>query len=188
MGLFGGSSPRRRQPTTRRTARAGRPAARPAAKAAPAGGFEAECEQAMIHLQALTGAHAGAWHLDECDWAADQDSGLITFTDSRRGVRITAPMQIIGTYDTDAGTWLWAWANPSLRHELTADAQRLKRHGQAKGYAALTAPKLRCDEAAAWRLAALACRLCDRQGAYRGPAGTTQVLFTFDAVSIAKLG
>jgi hypothetical protein len=142
----------------------------------------------MIHLQALTGAHAAAWHLDECDWAADQDSGQITFTDTRRGLRISAPMQIIGTYDTAGGTWLWAWANPSMRHELTADAQRLKRHGQAKGYAALTAPQLRCDEAVAWRLAALACRLCERQGAYRGPAGATRVFFTFDAASIAKLG
>ena len=44
--------------------------------------------------------------------------------------------------------------------------------------------KVKCDEDAAWELAALATLLCDRQGAYRGPVGTTFIFMTFGEVKI----
>jgi len=38
----------------------------------------------------------------------------------------------------------------------------------------------------AWHFAAVAVRLCERQGAYRGPSGGTYVFMTFDTVSVSK--
>lgn len=98
MGFFGGSQPMR--PASRR----------PAPKTTPSPAFNAECDKAMAELQLRTGAHVGAWHMDECDWTVDQGTGQITFTDKKRGIAATAPVQIIGTYNTEDSTWLWAWS------------------------------------------------------------------------------
>jgi hypothetical protein len=38
----------------------------------------------------------------------------------------------------------------------------------------------------AWEFTALACHLCDAQGAYRGPAGTALVFMTFGEVTLAQ--
>jgi hypothetical protein len=46
--------------------------------------------------------------------------------------------------------------------------------------------KVACDEAEAWEFTALACKLCNAQGAYRGPAGSARVFMTFDDVQLSK--
>ncbi|MFO1093735.1 MAG: hypothetical protein U0992_10550 [Planctomycetaceae bacterium] len=63
-------------------------------------------------------------------------------------------------------------------------AQKLRTHGQQHGINALTTRKLACDENTAWELTALACHLCEAQGAYRGPAGSTLVFMTFGEVAL----
>ncbi len=176
MGFFGGSQPKR--PASRR----------PAPRPTPSPSFDAESDKAMAQLQLRTSAHVGAWHMDECAWTVDQGTGQITFTDTKRGIVATAPVQIIGTYNTEDSTWLWAWANSSMEAALVTDAQKLKAYGAEKGYAKLTAAKMKCDEMTAWKLAAMACMVCGQQGAYRGPAGTTMVFMTFGTVAMKKLG
>ena len=37
-----------------------------------------------------------------------------------------------------------------------------------------------------WEFAALTCKLCNDQGAYRGPAGATMVFITFGGVTVTK--
>jgi hypothetical protein len=140
----------------------------------------------MNELQLKTAAHVQGWHMDACEWAVDQASGAISFTDHERTMTATAPVQIIGTFNTDDSSWLWGWANSSLHPSLVADANTLKAYGSQKGYKALTAPKVSCDEQAAWAFAALACMVCNRQGAYRGPAGSTMIFMTFDTVTLRK--
>ena len=173
MGFFGGSQPRR--PASRR----------PVPKASPlSAAFTAEVERAMAELQLKTAAHVGAWHMDEAEWSVDQGTGLIHFTDRKRGTIATAPVQIIGTYNTEDSTWLWGWANPSMEAALLADARKMKAYGAEKGYAKLSAAKMTCDEQTAWKLASLACMVCEQQGAYRGPAGSTKVFMTFGTVAM----
>lgn len=140
----------------------------------------------MAELQLKTTAHVGTWHLDEVDWTVDQQTGQIQFTDTKRGMLITAPVQILGTYDTQASTWMWSWANPSIDVSLQHDAKKTQEYGKQKGYSKLTSPKIGCDQQAAWNLAALACMVCGQQGVYRGPAGTTMVFMAFGKVSIRK--
>ena len=73
----------------------------------------AEVEGPWGLLKVQTEAHESAWRISEADWQIDQDAGTIVFT-TRRGLRVTSPAQIIGTHDSADGTWMWAWANPSI--------------------------------------------------------------------------
>ncbi len=185
MGFFGGSQPARKPSRAAIRTRPKPPEPRPGSGS---GGdpLSAEFSRAMAELQLKTSAHVSAWHMDEAEWSVDQGIGSIVFTIPRRRITATAPVQIIGTYDTSDSTWLWGWSNPSLSAGLVSDARKMKEYGQAHGYQMLTSPKGTCPEAMAWNLVALACLRCGRQGAYRGPAGTTMVFMTFGDVAISK--
>jgi len=144
-----------------------------------------EIEKAVSGLQALTAAHDGVWQIGQAAWSVDQEQGTITFNSPKRIVA-TAPVQVIGSYNSQDGTWLWSWNNPSLEVRLTEHARKVQAFGNEKGYAILTTPKLECPEEQCWELTALACMLAGAQGAYRGPAGATRVFMTFGQVKLTK--
>jgi hypothetical protein len=144
-----------------------------------------EIEKAMNGLAAATAAHDSTWHLAEADWSLDQQVGNLVFT-TPQGMQAVAPAQIIGTYNTQDGTWLWAWDHPSVEPSLAKDAKKMLAYGQRHGYAKLTTRKLQITEAEAWELTALAFLICDANGAYRGPAGTALVFMTFGEVQLSK--
>jgi hypothetical protein len=154
-------------------------------RVAYAAGLQPQIAKAMAGLQALTAAHDGVWQIGQAAWSVDQEEGTITFT-SPKGVIATAPVQIIGSYNTRDGTWLWGWDNPSLEPPLTEHARKVRSFGQEHGYDALTTPKLACPEEQCWELAALACMLAEAQGAYRGPAGAVRVFMTFGDVKLER--
>jgi hypothetical protein len=144
--------------------------------------FRALVEQSMEELRLKTAAHDAGWQLGTADWAVDQNTGLIVFTGEV--FTATAPLQIIGTYNTLDSTWLWGWDHPSVHTPLQEHARRVQEYGEEHGIEVLTTRKLACDEMEAWEFTALACHLNDAQGAYRGPAGTTMVFMTFGAVEL----
>jgi len=117
----------------------------------------------------------------------DQVQGRIEFIDRPRGMVIQAPVQIIGSFNIKESTWLWGWANSSIAAPLQADARRMKAHGAEQGYDILTTPKISCGQDAAWKLAALSCKVCGQQGVYRGPAGDTMIFMTFGTVTMQKV-
>jgi uncharacterized protein DUF6882 len=147
--------------------------------------LQPQIEKAMNNLSALTAAHDGAWQIGAADWSVDQYEGTIVF-DSPQGIRAVAPAQIIGTYDTRQGTWLWSWDNSSISAPLTEHARRIQAFGLEQGFDLLTTRKLTCPEEQGWELTALACLLCGAQGAYRGPADSTLIFFTFGEVALSK--
>lgn len=107
--------------------------------------LQPEIDKAMAALEILTGAHDRMWQIGQADWSVDQDVGTIVFN-SPNGMIATAPVQIIGTYNTQDGTWLWGWDNPSLEPALTEHARKLRAYGQKRGYEVLTTRKLTCPE------------------------------------------
>ena len=147
--------------------------------------FDTLLDQSMEELQLKTQAHDETWHLGEADWNLDQEVGDLIFT-TPNGPVATCKAQIIGTYNTLNETWLWSWANSSINPELQRDALALKAFGQQNGIEPLMMDKVGCDELQAWELTALACKLCEAQGAYRGPAGDTMVFMTFSDVKLNK--
>ncbi len=142
-------------------------------------------EQSIEELRIKTDAHDSMWQLGEADWSVDQDAGEIVFT-AHDGMVAIAPVQIVGTYDTNTGTWLWGWDNPSVDPALQKAARRVRGYGEKHVIKNLTTRKLRCSEDLAWEFTAFACKLYLGQGAYRGPADPTLIFMVFGEVSLSQ--
>ena len=137
-------------------------------------------------LQSKTEVHKKAWGLDKILWwDFNQGSGELVFS-LPDGVRAVSPAQIIGTYNSEDHTWLWAWANPSIEEKLQADARQLLKYGEEHHIDRLTKRKWVGTEEEAWAMTALAAKLFGKQGAYRGPAGATKVFMVFGEVTLTR--
>jgi hypothetical protein len=141
--------------------------------------------RSIADIRAKTEAHVGLWGLDEASWAADLETGIITFT-NKRGWTITAPVQVIGTFNTKDSTWLWGWDHPSVSEPLAAHARLARDFGEKYALERYATRKIVATETEVWHFTALACYLAGAQGGYRGPAGTTLVLMTFGEVAIER--
>ncbi|CAO3936782.1 DUF6882 domain-containing protein [Achromobacter mucicolens] len=142
--------------------------------------------QSMAGMQAATTAHCATWHLDEAEqWSVDMDSGLIVFQ-LPGAVVATAPVQIVGTSNSEDGSFLWGWDHPSVPAELAEHAQLALAFGRAHGLHAYTTRKVDCDDSLAWEFAAVAMRLGEASGTYRAQASeTAHVWMTFGQVSLS---
>ena len=156
-----------------------------AAAATPELSYETYVARGGEELKLRTALQEQTFQISRAAWNVDQDTGLIQF-ESPTGVVATAPVQIIGTYNTADGTWLWGWANPSVAPKLAQHAEQLRTYGQQHGIAELTTRKLPCDEQHCWTFVAAATAMTNAQGAYRGPAGDTMVFMTFGDVTLNK--
>ena len=132
-----------------------------------------------------TGMHDRLFQISKASWHVDQEAGVITFT-SPDGIVATAAAQIVGTYDTADGTWLWGWGNSSVEPKLATNASITREYGEKRGIADLTTRKLSTTEEKCWEFAALTCKLGNDQGVYRGPAGDTMVFIAFGEVKLQK--
>jgi hypothetical protein len=119
------------------------------------------------------------------DWSADLEAGTIRFTSATR--MVSAPVQVIGTYNTLDGTFLWGWDHPSVSPALGAHARLARQFGQNHDLPLFTTRKIECTEEQAWSFTAVAMYLSNAQGAYRGPAGTTMVFMTFGDMTITPI-
>ena len=115
----------------------------------------------------------------------DLDAGTITFTGP--GQVITAPIQVVGTYDTLDGTFLWAWDHPSVPEPLAADARLARAFGRRNELSLFTTRKVECSEDDAWLFTGVALYLSGAEGSYRAPFGTTLVFLTFGELTIAQV-
>lgn len=119
------------------------------------------------------------------DWSVDLDAGIITFTSATK--KVSAPVQVIGTYDTLDRTFLWGWDHPSVPEPRRSDAGLARQFGQLQDLPLFTTRMVECTEEQAWSFTAVALYLSGAQGAYRGPAGTTMVFMTFGEMTIAPI-
>ena len=150
--------------------------------------FNALLDKSMAELRAKTTGHQVGWGFGKAaSWSLDLSKGDLLFT-FNEGVVATCPAQIVGSLESSDSSWLWAWANPSIPESLQRDALRVLEYGQQHQIARLTSEEWLCAEEEAWRMAALACKLCEAQGVYRGPAGTAYVFITFGSVVLSPGG
>lgn len=141
--------------------------------------------RAMTDLELKTRSNMEAWGLGSTErWDADLDKGLIVF--SSPGLVVTAPVQVIGTYNPGDRTWLWGWDHPSVAAHLARDARLARDFGERYGLEDYTARKVRCTEEQAWQFTAVACHLAEAAGAYRGPTDTARAFMTFHEVTIER--
>jgi hypothetical protein len=127
-----------------------------------------------------------AWGLGTFDrWDIDQEVGDLVFSNAD-GTTVVAPAQIIGSFNTSDNSWLWAWDNSSIVDKLKLHALQVKQYGEQNHIEKLTSRKWTGTEEDAWAMAALAAKLCNAQGVYRGNSGRTFVFMTFGEVKISK--
>lgn len=145
--------------------------------------FKAMLAGSMEGLRLQTEAHQGTWRLGKSErWDFSQDTGELLFTFPDLLVR--APAQIIGSFDSQQNSWIWGWANTSIAESLPRDSARVREYGEQHHIRRLTTPSWPGEEIDGWHMAALANRLCETNGVYRGPAGTTFVFFTFGDIQL----
>jgi hypothetical protein len=143
--------------------------------------FETLLRVSMEELMVLTQNHQENWHFGkEEEWQLNQERGELVLTFPGR--QIVAPAQIIGAYDTQNAAWQWAWAKQSLPHHLIAHSLLVRDYGEQQGVERLTSPEWQGEETDCWYMAALACRLCNSQGAYRAPGENSFTFMTFGEV------
>lgn len=111
-------------------------------------------------------------------WAVDQERGLIRF-ERFDGVKLAAPVQIIGSWNPATSAFSWGWDHPSVQTRLRAAAERTRWFGEKHALAELTAPQVTISELEAWRFAAIAMRINAAGGVYRGPTDGPTVFMTF---------
>ncbi|MFG0315684.1 MAG: DUF6882 domain-containing protein, partial [Planctomycetota bacterium JB042] len=134
--------------------------------------------ESLIRLQALSEGHRAAWGLGEARrWDFDQADGILRFTFDD-GKVVEAAAQIVGSHVPTRRNWLWAWANDSIEAPLAEHARLVRAFGEEHGIREFCRANVECSEKAAWRLTAVALRLAGAQGAYRGPAGTSNIFLT----------
>jgi hypothetical protein len=143
--------------------------------------FAAFLDDCMAELKDIQEANGEKWGIDDAErWDVDQDRGTIEFRNTRTGhQRMVGRVQIIGSFDTQDDTWLWAWANPTVRDALRQDALKLRQYGEEKGLEQLTEAKWEGEERDGWQMTALAVKLLGAEGAYRGPAGRLLIFMVF---------
>lgn len=143
--------------------------------------------QSVEGMKAATSAHCATWHLDEAErWSVDMDEGLIRFA-LPGGTQASAPVQIIGTTNSDDGSFLWGWDHPSVPAELGEHAELARAFGEAHGLPEYSNRKVACDEMQAWEFVAVAMRLGGATGTYRGQASATAyVWMTFGEVTLSQ--
>jgi len=115
--------------------------------------------------------------LAKAPWVVDQNSGLIQF-DRADGALVTAPVQIVGSWDPRSSIFTWGWDHPSVQTRLRADAERTRWFGEKHAQEELVQRTVKMSEQEAWRLTAVAMKVNGAAGAYRGPTEGPVVFMT----------
>jgi YD repeat-containing protein len=113
------------------------------------------------------------------DWHLDQANGLL-----RLGAQVF-PAQVLGTTSWHSGTWLWAWANPSIAEPLTTRSREAARIGEERGLPLLTTASVDLDTVGDAHFLALAVGgLLGADAYYRCPHDAGEVVVLLDVPSI----
>ena len=147
---------------------------------------EAFISGSVESLQLQTDAHSQRWGLSKAvSWNVDQEKGII-FWVLGNDTYAVAPVQIIGTYNPSDNTFLWAWDHPSILDPLKEHAKFVRDYGRKHNVDILTKRKVVVSEAEAWEFTALASRLANANGGYRGNGGGPLVFMTFGEIKLGK--
>ncbi|WP_447728437.1 DUF6882 domain-containing protein [Sphingomonas koreensis] len=129
---------------------------------------------------------ARGWDIGlERDYGFDQETGRLVLKFGGRRT-LVAQGQILGSFDPRDRSFMWSWANPSIRPEISEDAARLKAEGERLGLSALTTPVQTVTFDDLLPLLALAAQDGGADGVYRCMVNGSTSLFV--ALRIEKPG
>ena len=135
-------------------------------------------------IERTAAAHAVRWGLGTADsWAFDGSRGTLRWAFSDHSAEAGA--RILGSWNSAACSWQWAWATDSLPSHLRAASETVRAWGHAHEQQILTMPTLDgVDEEQPGDLAAIAFRLTAATGFYRAPSNGPILFMTFGPVTI----
>src|SRR5262249_49210036 len=82
---------------------------------------------------------------------------------------VGAAVDCVGSVSTVSNTWLWSWANFSIRENVRSRIIKVRDMGESEHFPRLTTAKWPATEHDGWHMAAVAARLLGAVGAYRVP-------------------
>lgn len=117
--------------------------------------------------------------LGERDWKLDLDQGIVTF-----GQDMQYPVQLLGTEDEAAGTWLWSWANreSNLPANLLITCNEMRQWGEQNQVAELTRASIPLTQVKGYELAVIAAGVNKSSCFYRGPYPGGAIFFLVNQV------
>lgn len=130
--------------------------------------YEKFLDEAMVGFGSAAIRLNEEYNLGAYRWDLDQKKGTLTFSENGTP-KVIATVQIVGSYSTNSRTWMWAWANDSVRDHLKTGVAQAKIYGTEHKYTELTTAQFKCEEDYGWTLTAAAGYLLKAKGAYRGP-------------------
>ena len=139
-----------------------------------------------LRLGVLTQKAKDEWGFSQFErWDLDQEAGTLTFSNAD-GAKAVCSVQVIGTYSNISKTWLWSWDNPSILNPLKRHAREVRIFGHKNKFEKLTTSQWEATEEDGWEMVAIAAKICNARGAYRGPGKTGPTFMTFDDVTLTS--
>ena len=147
--------------------------------------FEEFERQARREISQQTHKHNEKWGIGKSiRWDADLEEGIIKWTFPEKIV--SAPVQVLFTYVPAEQSLMWSWNNTSVKEKLAKDSLKLKAWGEERNLSQFTTPEFKCSEAEAWGYAAIAAKVAEANGIYRGPSGRAFIFFAYGELSESK--
>ncbi len=136
----------------------------------------------LQELEQKSHSHKSAWQLgEELSWSINQNDKTIIFHFAD-GYTVSAPVQIIGTYDIEHKTFLWGWANKSIHEDLAEHSSVLRDFALKGKHDALLQELSPMSEHQAWQYTALVVKMVNAFGAYRGQIKGSYIFMTFGSI------
>jgi hypothetical protein len=110
----------------------------------------------------------------------NEATGELVFSDGSNTPRVLANVQIVGSVDAEARTWLWSWANPDIDPKLYRDILDVRMLGGTRSIEQLTTPFWEGDAVDGWEMTSIATYVLQAEGAYRAatPHGFLYLVMT----------
>jgi hypothetical protein len=94
----------------------------------------------------------------------------------------------VGTFGTESGIWLWAWANPRFEGMNLGAIDDVREYGEKNGIEKLVQPEWDGEAGDGWEMTAIASKLLGSAGAYRSPHRNGFLYLVFDQPQLISEG
>lgn len=134
-------------------------------------------EKCFTELQQQTPRQHEKWNLATSSYDVDLHAGKIYFTSPDKK-KLEADIQVVGTYNTLDGSFMWGWDHPSVPEGLQKTARAAKEWGMQNMQDIFLAHVVNVPENMAWFFLGVALKLSNADTVYRAKLGTTYVYLT----------
>jgi len=142
--------------------------------------FIQQCQSELEQKQSYLVEEFGLGKYQRFDVQLDKE--VIEFKASGT-VKVVAKIIPIGSFAERAGTWMWAWANPSIPELLQNKSSKLKELKRITGIKIFEKETLVADEKMSWEIAAMSCHYLRAKGCYRANSGKSLFFLALQEVN-----